>query len=183
MKQKKKKEVSKKSRRRVIVEWGVQLLLLLVVLVGITAWQTRDMVTTGESAPAIELQDLQGKPASLTNDNGKKVVLYFFAPWCSVCHASSSNINDLRDAYSEEDLAIYAVGLGWDSVQELHQFAREHRLTVPVLVGNKRIAAAYRISSFPSVYILDEQHRIAHQLVGYTTALGLRLRTALTGVL
>ena len=166
-----------------MVEWGAQLALLLVIVMGIAAWQTRHMVGKGERAPSLELTDLNGTHASLADNSGKKVVLYFFAPWCSVCHAASGNINALREAYKDDEMAIYAVGLSWETVDELNQFAREHELNVPVLIGTDQTAAAYRISSFPSIYILDEDHRIAHHLAGYTTELGLRIRTALTGLL
>ena len=180
MKQKKtpKKE---KSKRRRIAEWVAQIALLGVVFVIISAWQTRNMVASGETAPAFSLSDLNGNTVSLQEASGKTVVLYFFAPWCSVCHATSQNINSLRGAYDKDNVAVYAVGLAWDSVDELKQFADKHALEVPVLIGDERIAAAYHISAFPSVYILDDVGRIAHRLVGYTTYLSLRLRTALTG--
>lgn len=183
VKKKQEKQIAPKSRKRVLVEWGAQIVLLLVVVAGISAWQSRDMVGTGELAPVLALPDLSGNSVALSNDSGKKVVLYFFAPWCSVCHAASGNVNALRQAYGEEELAIYAVGLGWESVAELSRFARKHELLVPVLRGTDETATDFRISSFPSIYILDEQHRIASQMVGYTTELGLRIRTALTGLL
>jgi peroxiredoxin len=183
VKKKQNKQILPKSRKRVLVEWGAQIVLLLVAVVGISAWQSRNMVGTGELAPALALTDLSGNSVTLSNDSGKKVVLYFFAPWCSVCHAASSNVNALRQAYGKEELAIYAVGLGWETALELRQFARKHGLLVPVLIGTDETATDFRISSFPSIYILDEQHRIASSLIGYTTELGLRIRTALTGLL
>lgn len=176
------KQAPQTRRRKTAVEWGVQVALLMAVIAGITAWQTRHMVGSGEPAPAFELTDLNGQRTTLSGVSGRKVVLYFFAPWCSVCHASSGNVNALREAHREDELAIYAVGLGWESVSELRQFSRQQELSVPVLIGTDRVASAYRVSSFPSVYILDGEHRIAHRLVGYTTSLGLRIRTALTGL-
>ncbi len=172
-----------KSKQRRIVEWGVQIALLLAAVIGISVRQTRNMVASGEAAPSFVLPDLSGNPVFLSDAVGKKVVLYFFAPWCSVCHATSHNINALREAYKKDELAIYAVGLGWDTEAKLVQFAKKHGLEVPVLKGDERTAARYHISAFPSVYILDEEGRIAHRLVGYTTEWGLRLRTALTGIL
>ena len=176
------KPTSDKSRRRVIKEWGLQLGLLIAVLTGITMWKTRGMVSSGAPAPTLSVTDLKGHPVDLSDDSGKRVLLYFFAPWCSVCHASSHNINAMRKAYSHDELAIYAVGLGWERIEELIQFAEKHALTVPVLVGTRATAAAYKVTSFPSLYILDEEHRIAHRLVGYATEWGLRFRTATAGL-
>jgi peroxiredoxin len=170
-----------KSKRRVIAERMGQLALVIAGIVGIGAWQTRNMTAVGEPSPSFQLTDLDGNSVSLKDAEGKKTILYFFAPWCSVCGVSSHNINALREAYQQDELAIFAVGLGWDSVEELKQFAKEHALTVPVLIGTEQTSEAYRISAFPSVYILDEEHRIAYRSVGYTTELGLRIRTSLAG--
>lgn len=171
-----------KSKRRLWIERAAQVALLFAVLFGIQAWQTRHMRKTGEKAPSFVLTDLDGNQVSLNDADRKEAVLYFFAPWCSVCSASSHNINALREVYAKKDLAVYAVGLGWESKDDLVRFADEHALSVPVLIGTEQTSKDYRISIFPSIYILDEGHRIAHRLVGYTTELGLRLRVFATGV-
>lgn len=138
------------------------------------------MVGRGEPAPRLVLHDLDDNRVSLSDQRGKTVVLYFFAPWCSVCHASSHNVNVLRQAYPESELAVFAVGLGYETVNELKQFAGKHELSVPVLIGTDETNADYRVSAFPSVYILNGAGEISHRLIGYTTEWGLRLRTALT---
>jgi peroxiredoxin len=104
-------------------------------------------------------------------------VLYFFAPWCKVCGPSSSNVNALRAARSESELAIYAVGLEWEDPAELARFAREHELRVPVLRGTADIERAYRVDSFPTIYVIDERGAVADRVIGYTTEIGLRLRS------
>lgn len=178
----KKEPKQKKSLKRVIAEWIVQIAVLTAAVVGVSLWQTRNMVNSGAPAPSFALTDLHGNRVSLSDTEGKSVVLYFFAPWCSVCHAASHNINALRAAYDTEELTIYAVGLGWETTRALHEFAQKHDLNVPVLIGEEQTSADYRISSFPSVYILDDTHRISYRLVGYTTEWGLRVRTALTSI-
>ena len=178
-----KKDTTPKSRRRKIAEWGVQLAIAAGAVIALGAWQTRNMVASGEAAPAFSLTDLDGNRVNLSDIGDKRAVFYFFAPWCSVCHAASHKINALREANTPDDLAKYAVGLGWETTDELRQFAEKHDLTVPVLIGDKQTAADYRISAFPSVYILDKTHHISHRLVGYTTELGLRARCALADIL
>ena len=105
------------------------------------------------------------------------MLLYFFAPWCKVCATSSANVNALRAARSESELAIYAIGLEWEDGADLARFAREHELRVPVLRGSAEIERAYHVDTFPTVYVLDEQGAVQDRVIGYTTELGLRLRT------
>lgn len=157
--------------------YALQALVVVAVLWGVTWWQARRLLPTRAEAPDFQLSALDGTSYRLQHARGRKVVLYFFAPWCTVCEFSSSNVRGLREARSEEELAVYAIGLGWDEPSELAGFAREHELNVPVLKGSPQVQRNYRIDTFPSVYIIDEQGRIEDRVVGYTTELGLRLRS------
>jgi hypothetical protein len=59
----------------------------------------------------------------------------------------------------------------------LIDYARKHRLTVPLLIGDPTTAANYRIRGYPTYYVVDTAGRIAGRDFGYTTAPGLWLRT------
>jgi peroxiredoxin len=162
---------------RKIGSWALQLAILAVVLWGVTRWQARRLLSTESPAPAFNLQALDGSSYSLPDARGRKMVLYFFAPWCTVCSYSSHNINALRQARPDDELAIYAVGLEWEQSAELEQFAKEHELRVPVLRGDDELRRAYRVDTFPTVYVVDERGAVADRVIGYTTELGLRLRS------
>lgn len=150
---------------------------MIVVLLVVTEWQGRHLLSRAAEAPSFTLESLQGEPVSLESARGKTVVLYFFAPWCSVCRYSSHNIRALRQARSDDEMAIYAVGLGYQRRSEVEQFAHEHQLGVPVLLGNDQILERYNINSFPTIYVIDEQGQVQDRVIGYTTELGLRLRS------
>ena len=156
---------------------GAQVLLVLAVLWGVGEWQSRKLLASRTPAPDFTLRSLDGQSVGLRDAAGRKVVLYFFAPWCTACNLTSHNVVALRDARSEQELAVYAIGLGWESVGELEQFARDHDLNMPVLQGGDQIAGDYRISAFPTVYVIDENGSVETRVVGYTTELGLRLRS------
>jgi len=168
---------TKRSWPRRLASVGVQLLAVLLVLWGVGRWQTRRLLSPRTPAPAFSLPALDGTVHSLGEATGRKVVLYFFAPWCKVCGVSSSNVNALRAARSESELAIYAIGLEWEDGADLDRFAREHELRVPVLRGNAEIERAYRVDTFPTIYMLDEHGAVRDRVMGYTTELGLRLRS------
>jgi peroxiredoxin len=165
------------SRRRRALSIAAQVAVVLVAVVGISEWQSRGLIARSSAAPDFTLRSLDGAEVSLSRARGKTVVLYFFAPWCSVCSLSSKNVVALRNARSEADLAIYAVGLDWSSPDELARFAREHELNVPVLAGDDGVRRGYAIQAYPTVYIIDERGRVRDRVVGYTTELGLRLRS------
>jgi peroxiredoxin len=155
-----------------------EVLLFVVIVGGIYAWRTRDLLPAGDRvpAPAFELTDLQGRPWSLDALEGKPAVLYFFAPWCGVCAASSPQLRWF-DRWRGEEVQVVLVGLDWSSPGELAEYAARHELQLPVLAAGPQTAADYRIRGYPTYYVLDAEGRVAGRDFGYTTAPGLWLRT------
>jgi peroxiredoxin len=167
----------RRSWKRTAVSWGVQLLVVLVILWGATRWQSRRLLAARTAAPAFSLAALDGSTHQLAEAAGHKLVLYFFAPWCRVCAYSSHNVNALRASRTEAELTVLAVGLDWEDEADLRRFATEHELSVPVLKGDEALGRAYHVDTFPTIYIIDEEGRVEDRVVGYTTELGLRLRS------
>lgn len=155
-----------------------EVLLFVVIVGGIYAWRTRDLLPTGDrvTAPAFALVDLQGRSWSLDALKGKPAVLYFFAPWCGVCAASSPQLRWF-DRWKGGEVQVLLVGLDWSSRAELAAYAARHELRLPVIAAEPQVAADYRIRGYPTYYVLDAEGRVAGRDFGYTTAPGLWLRT------
>lgn len=155
-----------------------EVLLVVVIVGGIQAWRMRDLLPTGErvAAPAFELVDLQGRSWTLETLAGKPAVLYFFAPWCGVCAASSPQLRWF-DRWMGDEVQVVLVGLDWSSLAELEAYAARHELTLPILVADGEVGADYQIPGYPTYYVIDAEGRIAGRDFGYTTSPGLWLRT------
>jgi len=119
--------------------------------------------TTGELV-SIEAQD-------------KTTVVYFFAPWCQICHASISNLQSIFENNRHVD--VIAVALDFTSQKAVYDFISEHQLTFPVVFGNEQLKQQYAITAYPSYYVLDMDNKIIARSLGYSTELGLYLRTLL----
>lgn len=157
------------------VRWAEDGVLLLALLLGVMAWQTRDLVPSGVAAPAFSLVDLDGRTWSSEELKGKKVVLHFWAPWCGVCKAETPAISSLHKS-SGDDAQVLSVVLAYENLEDVRAFAKEHEVDYPVLLGNDALMRAYRVQAFPTTYFLSEDGRIEHAAVGYTTGAGLRFR-------
>jgi hypothetical protein len=58
-------------------------------------------------------------------------------------------------------------------------FAERHRLSSPVLLGDAATASRFRVIGYPVYYVVDPAGRVAGRDFGYTTVIGLWLRTFL----
>ncbi len=156
----------------------IEVSLIVLILFVFSWYQSRGtLAADGKMAPDFVLKSLDGKTYQLSEFKGKKVLVYFFAPWCSICHLSGDNLNDLRAARTDEELEILVVGLSYEFPAEIQDFANELQLTMPVLYGTEQQIKDYKIKGYPTYYVIDEEGRVTHRSIGYSTEIGLRLRT------
>jgi peroxiredoxin len=168
----------KKARSNRITSLLIDLAIVLPVLFGVMAWQERNMLPANGSmdAPHLELTGLDGRQYALRDYQGRQVLLYFFAPWCGVCHASVENVEQIRRKKDSSDLAVFFIALDWADPGSVVDFTRRHDLTAPVLLGNAAVKQQYKVDAYPSYYVLDEEGQVVARSRGYSTEIGMRLR-------
>jgi thiol-disulfide isomerase/thioredoxin len=163
--------------RSLLIQGGI----FLIVFLSISFFQERNMLSMNETIKKPEtslvffnVTTTLGETVSL-NAQGKKTVIYFFAPWCTICHASISNLQALY--VKNEQIDVIAVALDYADIDAVVDFTNEHQLTFPVALGNESIKQAFSISAYPSYYVLDAKNEVVGRSMGYSSELGLYLRT------
>ncbi len=142
------------------------------IFAAVSAWQGRDLLGSGGPAPAFPTRTLDGvhfDPALL---QGKKAIVAFWAPWCGVCKVEMPTLN----ALAKDGVPVIGVALAYPDENSVRRFADEHQIAFPTLLGDDATGSAWQIGAYPTLYVVDEEGRIEHAVVGYTTKLGLRLR-------
>ena len=156
--------------------WGA----LILVFILVQQWQTRNLLDSHQKAPEFKLQDIAGKSYSLSEFRGRPVLIYFFAPWCSVCKLTGSNLSYLRTLRDSQKLVILAIGVSYSAAEEVSSFALEHgidHLKIPVLLGDSSLEDSYNIQSVPTFYFIDADGQVRRALTGYASTVGLFLRS------
>jgi len=72
--------------------------------------RTSEALEIGQPAPEFKLPDLSGNAVSLTQYQGKIVLVDFWATWCGPCRLSMPLLEDLQKEYPNE-LVLLAVNL------------------------------------------------------------------------
>ena len=157
---------------------ALELAAFVAIFAAVQAWLARDLLPANERTPvpAFQLSDLDGRPWDAKDLAGRPALIYFFAPWCSVCAASAPQLRWFH-RWRGDDVRVVLVGLDWNSIEELQQYAARHELTMPVLAGDPATGAAFRVPACPTYYVVDSQGRIAGRDMGFTTVAGLWVRT------
>jgi thiol-disulfide isomerase/thioredoxin len=159
---------------------SIQVLLFFIVFQAISFVHETSMLSTDVELTSSKKQSFTQVPTLMgetvpLNSQGKTTVFYFFAPWCQICHFSIGNLQALYE--KNEQLEVIAVAMDYTSVDEVMEFTMQHQLTFPIALGNEEIKHAFSISGFPSYYVISKKNTIIGKSMGYSSELGLYLRT------
>lgn len=153
---------------------AIEALIFVIVIVGIRAWQQRDVVSG--AAPALAGVLLDG--SAYAPPGGRPVLVHFWATWCPVCSAEQGSIQSL----SQDGYEVVTVAMQSGSSSEVVRHMTEQRLSFPVLNdADGRVSAAWGVHAVPASFIVGRDGQIRFVEIGYTTEIGLRLRLWLAG--
>jgi thiol-disulfide isomerase/thioredoxin len=126
----------------------------------------------GKPAPPISARDVDGKPVSLAELEGKVILIDFWATWCPPCVAAIPVLDAMAQKYRDRGFVILGVNVDamHEDVQEaskalplVRRFLVRHRVTWTNLLngqGASDFAAAYRVEQIPANFLVDRAGRI-----------------------
>lgn len=121
-------------------------------------------ITIGAKAPDFELETLTGDTIRLSDFQGQKVILNFWATWCPPCR---EEMPAMQKYFEETDENVVILAVNMDSNNDVQSFIDNNKLTftIPLDVKNS-VSSTYQISSIPTTYFIDSSGVINHKLVG-----------------
>lgn len=121
-------------------------------------------LSVGLKAPDFELENLTGEKIKLSDFQGKKVMLNFWATWCPPCKAE---IPDMQKFHLEEGDDIVILAINIDTENDVAGFAKQMNVTFPILLDKQNnVNKVYQIISIPTSYFIDEKGLIQNKHIG-----------------
>ncbi len=122
----------------------------------------------GNSAPDFSLQDLTGFHYSLSDMQGRVVVLNFWASWCTPCQAEMPAFQRVFDSYDPQKVVILGVNVTiQDKINNVLEFVEEKQLTFPILLDESgTVTTAYAIYAMPTTFFIDKEGVIQKVIMG-----------------
>jgi thiol-disulfide isomerase/thioredoxin len=122
----------------------------------------------GARSPDFELVSLDGEHVSLSEKQGKPLLLNFWATWCTPCVVEMPNIEKYYQLYPGE-FTVLAINADEPELA-VQRFAQEMDLSFEVLLDpGGKIQSLYRISGYPTSFFVDAEGVIRAQHIGSLT--------------
>lgn len=155
-------------------------LLVVVLIVGLTLLGARAPAETngqqlaesagrplvGTLAPRLTLKTIDGATIDLGQLYGKQAVyLKFWATWCVPCRQQMPHFERTYEA-AGPDLAVIAINAGFnDSVDDIRAYQRKLGITMPIVLDDGSLGAAFHLRVTPQHIVIGRDGRI--QYIGH----------------
>jgi thiol-disulfide isomerase/thioredoxin len=122
----------------------------------------------GTQAPAVTLEDLEGKPVNLQDlTRGKPAVIEFWATWCEQCEALQPEIDRVKARFGNQVQVVAVAVAVAQTVRRVQQHLAQHNPGYPFLWDARGNAVrAFEAATTAIVVILDKDGKVAYTGVG-----------------
>jgi peroxiredoxin len=120
----------------------------------------------GTRAARLVVKTIDGQTIDLGRLYGRQAVyLKFWATWCVPCRQQMPHFQHVYET-AGSDLAVIAVDVGFnDSADEVRAYRKRLGITMPIVVDDGRLAAAFNLRVTPQHVVIGRDGRI--QYVGH----------------
>ena len=119
--------------------------------------------------PIFSLSDLSGQSHTISEWQGKILVINFWATWCPPCLKEIPDFIALQDQYKDQGLQF--IGIALDDKEAIAEYIATTPINYPVLLGGDAGIALARqlgnkVDAVPYTLIVNQQGQIIHQHPG-----------------
>ena len=159
-----------------IMVWGVLVGLLVIVAITLNRSQ-QGTVQPGDKINNFTMTMFTGyefnsrTQASLSDLNGKVVMINFWASWCKPCEQEAADLRTAWQSYKDDGRVVF-IGMDYEDTEpEARAYLEKFNITYPngPDLGTK-VSQLFRIKGVPETYFIDQTGVIRYVKVGPFTS-------------
>ena len=119
----------------------------------------------GQPAPEIAAFDLQGNKASLSDWQGKTVLINFWSETCGACIAELRTLQQWAEKYPNQ-VQLVAMNIDGEKTDTQTIVTKRH-LTLPIFKDQMKITAErYQLVGTPTSFVIDPSGKVIYKFEG-----------------
>lgn len=118
----------------------------------------------GDIAPDFSLIDTEENSYSLSQFRGKKVVLAFFATWCTPCQIEANSLKQVDDETGGDKFIVYQIGVdNRENINDLKQFKSSFANNDWIIGFGFEVSQPYNVKTLDTTLIINEEGNIIYR--------------------
>lgn len=119
----------------------------------------------GKLAPDFTLLSLDGQDVSLSDFQGKPVLLTFWATWCPPCRAQKPYLIIAYNNFTDQGLVVLGVNIG-ESPSLVREYVARKGIPFSILLDTEEVADLYQVGGIPATFLIDRQGIVQETRIG-----------------
>lgn len=132
------------------------------------------LILPGKKSPDWKLEDLQGNNFSNTQLLGNITLIDFSFNACAACMLSIPSLKRLHEKYKDRNVKTLSINIA-DTKESVTRFVDKNNINYPVLINGKNTSKIFKVSAYPTFYLIDKQGNIVIAIEGYSNELEKKL--------
>lgn len=144
---------------------AILFLMLTMVTPARADFLEKKEVKIGSAVPDFTLNDLDGKPVSLSGLKGSVVMIHFWSAQCPFVIRYESRLGAITADYADKGVKVLGIDSNvTETPEQMKGVAAERKLNYPVLVDPGHIVAdKFGAITTPHVFIIDKEGKLAYE--------------------
>ena len=124
-----------------------------------------ESVQIGQPAPEMAAFDLQGNKASLSDWQGKTVLINFWSETCGACIAELRTLQQWAEKYPNQ-VQLVAMNIDGEKA-DTQAIVTKRQLTLPIFKDQMKITAErYQLVGTPTSFVIDPSGKVIYKFEG-----------------
>ena len=124
-----------------------------------------ESVQIGQPAPEIAAFDLQGNKASLSDWQGKTVLINFWSETCGACIAELRTLQQWAEKYPNQ-VQLVAMNIDGEKA-DTQAIVTKRQLTLPIFKDQMKMTAErYQLVGTPTSFVIDPSGKVIYKFEG-----------------
>lgn len=140
-----------------------KLLLKLNLFIAVLAVATQTFATELPTAPAWQLKTQSGENISLSDYQGKPVILHFWATWCPYCKKLQPKLVELEKKYQDSGIKIVAISFNEDDDTMPQDEIKARGYDFITAVNGEPVVKLYGVRGTPTTFFINRQGKVVYK--------------------
>ena len=142
------------------------LVFMLSLPAGAEALPPGVMRVNGTSAPALQLNNIDGEPYDLATTGGHWRFVHFWASWCGPCRKEMPSIERMTSELDDSNIEIVLINTSETEDDVFTFLGIVAPDLVPLMDTDGKVTEVWQPRGLPATYLVDPDGKIQYQALG-----------------